>query len=72
MHEAGWSATDIKIGCHEQNTFFYTGGHSGKYDIFKELKSFKGEHFSGGSFFVRFADEDDDDLLNTRKTAEIF
>ena len=68
MHEAGWSATDIKIGCHEQNTFFYTGDHSGKYDIFKELKSFKGEH----SFFVRFADEDDDDLLNTRKTAEIF
>ena len=50
MHEAGWSATDIKIGCHEQNTFFYTADHSGKYDIFKELKSFKGEHFSGGSF----------------------
>ena len=50
MHEAGWSATDIKIGCHEQNTFFYTADHSGKYDIFKELKSQKDEHFSAGSF----------------------
>ena len=72
MHEAGWSATDIKIGCHEQNTFFYTGDHSGKYDIFKELKRFKKTNTSVVALFVRFEDEDDEDLPNTRKTAEIF
>ena len=69
MHEAGWSATDIKIGCHEQNTFFYTGDHSGKYDIFKELKR---RTLQWWLFFVRFEDGDDEDLPNTRKTAEIF